>query len=204
MFTQVSIPFTMDALEPVIDTATMETHYGKHHAAYTTAFNELVTKAGMEGRTAEDILSSLDEVADEALRTGLRNQGGGYLNHNIYFEQLKPAAEAKQAPTGKLLEQINAQYGSVEALVEELKALGASQFGSGWSWLCKKPSGTLVTMKTANQDNPYSLGCDCVPILTLDVWEHAYYLGYRNLRAKYLAEIWTVLDWSVAEARYEK
>ena len=202
MFEQVKLNFASDALEPVIDTATVETHYGKHHAAYTKAFNDLAEKAGLSGKSAEEILGSLDSVQDDALRTGLRNQGGGYLNHNIYFEQLKPVSEAKKAPEGALLAQIEKQFGSVDGLKEELNALAASQFGSGWGWLGKKADGTLVTYKTANQDNNYSLNMYVTPVLTLDVWEHAYYLKYRNLRADYLKARWDLIDWSVAEARY--
>ncbi len=203
MFEQIKLSFENAGLEPVIDTATVETHYGKHHAAYTKTFNELVEKAGLTGKSAEEILSGLDAVSDEALRTGLRNQGGGYLNHNIYFEQLKPEAQAKKAPEGALLAQIEKQYGSVDKLKEELGALAASQFGSGWGWLGKKADGTLVTYKTANQDNCYSLKLDSTPILTLDVWEHAYYLKYKNLRADYLKALWSIIDWSVAEERYK-
>ena len=204
MFEQIKLPYASDALEPVIDAATVETHHGKHHAAYTKTFNELVEKAGLTGKSAEEILSNLDAVSDLTLRTGLRNQGGGYLNHNIYFEQLKPEAEAKKAPGGALLAQIEKQFGSVDKLKEELNALAASQFGSGWGWLAKKADGTLVTFKSANQDNSYSLGMDDVtPILTLDVWEHAYYLKYRNLRADYLKALWNIIDWSVAEERYK-
>ena len=203
MFAQIKLSFENAGLEPVIDTATVETHYGKHHAAYTKTFNDLVEKAGLTGKSAEDILSNLDAVADETLRTGLRNQGGGYLNHNIYFEQLKPEAQAKKAPEGALFAQIEKQYGSVDKLIEELNALAASQFGSGWGWLGKKADGTLVTYKTANQDNCYSLKLDSKPILTLDVWEHAYYLKYKNLRADYLKALWSIIDWSVAEERYK-
>lgn len=203
MFEQIKLSFENSGLEPVIDTATVETHYGKHHAAYTKTFNELVEKAGLQGKSAEEILGGLDSVADEALRTGLRNQGGGYLNHNIYFEQLKPEAQAKKAPEGALLAQIEKQFGSVDKLKEELNALSASQFGSGWGWLGKKADGTLVTYKTANQDNCYSLKLDSTPILALDVWEHAYYLKYKNLRADYLKALWNIIDWSVAEERYK-
>ena len=203
MFEQVKLSYSNSGLEPVIDTATIDTHYGKHHAAYTKTFNELVEKAGLTGKSAEEILGNLDSVADEALRTGLRNQGGGYLNHNIYFEQFKPEGEAKKAPEGALLAQIEKQYGSVEKLIEELNALSASQFGSGWGWLGKKADGTLVTYKTANQDNCYSLKMDSTPILALDVWEHAYYLKYKNLRADYLKALWNIIDWSVAEERYK-
>ncbi len=203
MFGQIKLSYANDGLEPVIDTATIETHYGKHHAAYTKTFNDLVEKAGLTGKSAEEVLSGLDAVADETLRAGLRNQGGGYLNHNIYFEQFKPEGEAKKAPEGALLAQIEKQYGSVEKLIEELNALSASQFGSGWGWLGKKADGTLVTYKTANQDNCYSLKMDSTPILALDVWEHAYYLKYKNLRADYLKALWGIIDWSVAEERYK-
>ena len=204
MFEQIKLGFETNALEPVIDQATVETHYGKHHAAYTKTFNELVEKAGLTGKSSEDILSNLDSVTDETLRTGLRNQGGGYLNHNIYFEQLKPESEAKKAPEGALLVQIEKQFGSVDKLKEELNALSASQFGSGWGWLAKKSDGSLVTFKSANQDNSYSLKMDVTPILTLDVWEHAYYLKYKNLRADYLKALWNIIDWKVAEDRYAK
>ena len=203
MFEQIKLSYANDGLEPVIDTATIETHYGKHHAAYTKTFNDLVEKAGLTGKSAEEVLSGLDAVADETLRAGLRNQGGGYLNHNIYFEQFKPESEAKKAPEGALLAQIEKQYGSVDNLIEELNALSASQFGSGWGWLGKKADGTLVTYKTANQDNCYSLKMDSTPILALDVWEHAYYLKYKNLRADYLKALWGIIDWSVAEERYK-
>ena len=203
MFEQIKLSFAADGLEPVIDTATVETHYGKHHAAYTKTFNELVEKAGLTGQSAEEILGGLEAVSDEALKTGLRNQGGGYLNHNIYFEQLKPEAQAKKAPEGALLAQIEKQFGSVDKLKEELNALSASQFGSGWGWLGKKSDGTLVTYKTANQDNCYSLKLDSTPILALDVWEHAYYLKYKNLGADYLKALWSIIDWSVAEERYK-
>lgn len=202
MFTQITLPFAENALEPVLDAVTIQTHYGKHHAAYTKTFNELVEKAGLSGKSAEEILSGLDAVSDDTLRTGLRNQGGGYLNHNIYFEQFKPESEAKKAPEGALLAQIEKQFGSVEKLIEELNALSASQFGSGWGWLVKASDGSLSLIKTANQDNPYSLKMDVTPVLTLDVWEHAYYLGYKNLRADYLKNLWRIIDWSVAESRY--
>ncbi len=203
MLEQIKLSYDTNGLEPVMDTATVETHYGKHHAAYTKAFNELIEKAGLTGKSAEEVLSGLDAVADETLRAGLRNQGGGYLNHNIFFGQFKPEAQAKKAPEGALLAQIEKQYGSVDKLIEELNAVSASQFGSGWGWLGKKADGTLVIYKTANQDNCYSLKLDSVPIIALDVWEHAYYLKYKNLRADYLKALWSIIDWSVAEERYK-
>jgi Fe-Mn family superoxide dismutase len=202
MFEQVKLSYEMSALEPVIDQATMETHYGKHHAAYTKAFNDLAEKAGLAGKSAEEILSGLSSVEDEALRNGLRNQGGGYLNHNLYFEQLAPETEAAKEPTGALADAVKEAFGDLETLQTKLSACAAGQFGSGWGWLVADKDGKLSLMPTANQDNPYSLGCELRPILLIDVWEHAYYLKYRNLRADYVKEIWRVIDWKVAERRY--
>ncbi|MCR5031840.1 MAG: superoxide dismutase [Lachnospiraceae bacterium] len=203
MFEQIKLPYEVNGLEPIIDQLTIETHYGKHHAAYTKTFNELVEKAGLTGKTAEEILSNLDSVADETLRKGLRNQGGGYYNHNLYFEAFAPVDKAKHAPTGKLAEKINETFGSFDALKEKLSALATGQFGSGWAWLCTDAEGNLSVMNTPNQDNPYSLGCGVKPILALDVWEHAYYLQYKNLRAEYVKKYFDILDWAVVEKKYE-
>ena len=173
MFEQVKLSYDVNALEPHIDQLTIETHYGKHHAAYTKTFNELAEKAGMAGMPVEELLASLDKVADETLRKGLRNQGGGYYNHNLYFTTLAPLSENVHEPAGALAEQINKQFGSLEKLKEELKGLALSQFGSGWAWLSKAPDGSLVTSKSLNQDNPISEGSGNTPIFCIDVWEHA-------------------------------
>ncbi len=202
MFEQVKLGFEMNALEPHIDQLTMETHYGKHHAAYTKTFNELAQKAGVDNLPAEEVLSTLDKISDETLRKGLRNQGGGYFNHNLYFSTLSP--NAAKAPTGKLLDEINKTFGSVDAVVEQLSKAAIGQFGSGWSFLSADKEGKLYVSASPNQDNPYSEGTGRTPILALDVWEHAYYLKYKNLRADYVKAFWEVLDWKVVTENYEK
>jgi Fe-Mn family superoxide dismutase len=202
MFEQVKLSFEMNALEPHIDQLTMETHYGKHHAAYTKTFNELAQKAGVDNLPAEEVLSTLDKISDETLRKGLRNQGGGYFNHNLYFSTLSP--NAAKAPTGKLLDEINKTFGSVDAVVEQLSKAAIGQFGSGWSFLSADKEGKLYVSASPNQDNPYSEGTGRTPILALDVWEHAYYLKYKNLRADYVKAFWEVLDWKVVTENYEK
>ena len=202
MFEQVKLGFEMNALEPHIDQLTMETHYGKHHAAYTKTFNELAQKAGVDSLPVEEVLSTLDKISDETLRKGIRNQGGGYFNHNLYFSTLSP--NAAKAPTGKLLDEINKTFGSVDAVVEQLSKAAIGQFGSGWSFLSADKEGKLYVTASPNQDNPYSEGTGRTPILALDVWEHAYYLKYKNLRADYVKAFWEVLDWKVVTENYEK
>jgi Fe-Mn family superoxide dismutase len=202
MFEQVKLGFEMNALEPHIDQLTMETHYGKHHAAYTKTFNELAQKAGVDNLPVEEVLSTLDKISDETLRKGIRNQGGGYFNHNLYFSTLSP--NAAKAPTGKLLDEINKTFGSVDAVVEQLSKAAIGQFGSGWSFLSADKEGKLYVTASPNQDNPYSEGTGRTPILALDVWEHAYYLKYKNLRADYVKAFWEVLDWKVVTENYEK
>ncbi len=200
MFEQVKLSYEVNGLEPTIDQLTIETHYGKHHAAYTKTFNELAEKAGVADLSVEEVLSTLDKISDETLRKGLRNQGGGYYNHNLYFSTLSP--NPAKAPTGKLLDEINKTFGSVDAVIEQLSKAAIGQFGSGWSFLSTDKSGNLYVTASPNQDNPFSEGTGRIPILALDVWEHAYYLKYRNLRADYLKALWDLIDWSVAEARY--
>ena len=171
MFEQVKLDYAFAALEPYIDALTMETHYSKHHATYTKNFNAAVEAAGIAGKSAEQILSSLGEVKDEASRKALRNNGGGYYNHNLYFEIMSP--EKHSAPEGKLAAAIEKQFGSVEALKEKLTALAVGQFGSGWAWLSANKDGELQVSASANQDNPLMEGKGFVPILGIDVWEHA-------------------------------
>lgn len=201
MFEQVKLMYDTDALEPHIDKLTIETHYGKHHATYTKTFNELVEKAGLSGKSVEEILASLDEVSDATLRQGLKNQGGGYYNHNLYFEMFGP--NASKAPTGPLAIAIDETFGSFDALKEQLTTAATTQFGSGWAWLSTDKSGKLSVSKTSNQDNPISEGTGLIPILALDVWEHAYYLKYKNLRADYIKAFFEVVDWDKVAERYE-
>lgn len=201
MFNQVDLGFDPGALEPHIDKLTMETHYGKHHAAYTKMFNELAEKAGVAGKDVEEILGNLDKIEDETLRKGLRNQGGGYYNHNLYFSTLSP--DPAKAPTGKLLEKINEAFGSVDEVKDRLSKAAIGQFGSGWSFLSADKDGNLFVTASPNQDNPISEGTGRKPILALDVWEHAYYLKYKNLRADYVKEFWEVLCWDKVAKIYE-
>ena len=200
MLEQYKLPYSYDALEPVLDALTVETHYGKHHAAYTKAFNEAAEKAGLTAKSAEEILSSLDSIGDTALRTALRNNGGGFYNHNLYFSTLAP--NGKKEPTGELAEKINAAFGSFAEFKEKISSLALTQFGSGWAWLSVAKDGALVLSQSANQDNPISLGTGNKPIFCIDVWEHAYYLKYKNLRAAYVKELFNIVDWSAVESLY--
>ncbi|MBP5447048.1 MAG: superoxide dismutase [Treponema sp.] len=202
MFEQVKLDFDYGALEPTIDALTVETHYAKHHATYTKAFNEAAEKAGLASKTTEEILAGLDSVQDEALRKALRNNGGGYWNHNLYFSTLGPNAGG--VPQGKLAQKIDEAFGSFDAFKEKISALAVGQFGSGWAWLSVKKDGSLVLSQSANQDNPISLKSGDTPIFCIDVWEHAYYLKYKNLRAQYVSELFNVVDWKKVAALYDK
>ena len=202
MFEQIKLPYATDALEPYIDQLTVETHHGKHHATYTKTFNELAEKAGMADLSAEELLASLDKVGDASLHQGLKNQGGGYYNHNLYFEMFSPSPA--KAPTGKLAQAIDDTFGGLDALKEQLTTAATTQFGSGWAWLSTDKSGKLAVTKTANQDNPISEGTGMIPLVALDVWEHAYYLKYKNLRPDYIKAFFEVLDWAKVSARYDQ
>lgn len=199
MFEQVKLPYSYDSLEPYIDALTVEIHYSKHHAAYTKNFNDAVEKAGMTGKNVIEVLSSIDS-ADPSLQNTLRNNGGGYYNHNLYFSTLSP--NPKKVPEGELAEKINSTFGSLEELIEKLSKSASGQFGSGWAWLSVKKDGSLEVTSTGNQDNPISLKSGSIPILALDVWEHAYYLKYKNLRGDYIKAFFSVLDWSAVERNY--
>jgi len=201
MFEQYKLPYAYDALEPYIDSLTMETHWSKHHATYTKNFNDFVQKAGLEGSSVEEILSSLDKVKDSALRNALCNNGGGYYNHNLYFSVMGP--NGKKEPSGKLAEKINQTFASFEQFKEKISALALSQFGSGWAWLSADKNGDLYLSQSSNQDNPISLGTGHTPIFCIDVWEHAYYLKFKNLRASYVKEFFNVVDWAKVEEKYE-
>ena len=202
MFEQVKLDYAFDALEPHIDTMTMETHYGKHHATYTKNFNDAVEKAGLGGKSVEEILSSLSSVGDEALRNALQNNGGGFYNHNLYFSVMSPKKGTKPSPA--LAEAINRDFGSLEKLIESLQNLALGQFGSGWAFLSVGKEGKLYVTKAANQNNPFMEEGQHTPILGIDVWEHAYYLRYKNLRGDYLKNFFEVLDWEKVSANYER
>lgn len=202
MFEQVKLDYAFDALEPHIDTMTMETHYGKHHATYTNNFNDAVEKAGLSGKSVEEILSSLSSVGDEALRNALQNNGGGYYNHNLYFSVMSPKKGTKPSPA--LAEAINRDFGSLEKLIETLQNLALGQFGSGWAFLSVDKEGKLYATKAANQNNPIMEEGQHTLILGIDVWEHAYYLRYKNLRGDYLKNFFEVLDWEKVSENYER
>jgi Fe-Mn family superoxide dismutase len=200
MFKQITLPYAYDALEPVIDALTVETHYAKHHAAYTKNFNDFAQKAGVADKTIEEVLTSLGSFEDPALRNALRNNGGGFYNHNLYFSILSP--NAAHAPEGALLDKINETFGSLDSVIKNISAAAAGQFGSGWSWLSANESGELMVSASPNQDNPLIEGTGFVPILAVDVWEHAYYLKYRNLRPDYIKALFEIIDWKKVEELY--
>jgi Fe-Mn family superoxide dismutase len=202
MFEQVKLDYAYDGLEPNIDALTVETHYAKHHATYTANFNKALEKAGITETDIIKVLASLGDVKDEADRTALINNGGGYYNHNLYFMNF--ASSPAKKPVGSLAEKIDENFGGLDALIEKLSALAMGQFGSGWAWLSVAPDGNLVVSKSSNQDNPISLGTGNIPILALDVWEHAYYLKYKNLRADYVKAFFEALDWEKVSARYDE
>lgn len=202
MFKQIQLHYQFNELEPFIDELTMITHYTKHHSAYTHNLNTALEKApAFADSSIEEVLRNLDKVEDPALRTTLRNNGGGFYNHNLYFGLLSPKAE--KAPRGALNEKILSTFGSLEELKAKLTATAAGQFGSGWAWLSANPSGELQVSSAPNQDNPLMASSEWTPILGIDVWEHAYYLKYKNLRVDYLQAFWEVLDWAKVSALYD-
>lgn len=200
MFTQYELTFGYDALEPVLDALTVETHHDKHHATYTANLNSLAQKANVSDLQIEELLAKLDKIEDASLRTGLRNNGGGFYNHNLYFSTIGPNGGG--VPKGKLADKIMETFGSFENFKEQISALAVSQFGSGWAWLSVTPEGELVLSNSSNQDNPISLGSGNIPIFTIDVWEHAYYLKYKNLRADYVNKFFDIVNWDAVETNY--
>ncbi|GIM50744.1 superoxide dismutase [Capnocytophaga stomatis] len=194
-FTLPKLPYAYDALEPHIDARTMEIHHTKHHNAYTTNLNTAISGTNLEGKTIEEILENLD------MNNGaVRNNGGGFYNHNLFWEVMSPDGGGK--PTGDLAKAIDEKFGSFDAFKEEFAKAAATRFGSGWAWLCVHKGGKLEICSTPNQDNPLmpNTGCEGRPILGLDVWEHAYYLNYQNRRPDYIQAFFNVINWEkVAE-----
>ncbi|MDT0691305.1 superoxide dismutase [Salegentibacter sp. F188] len=191
--------YAFDALEPHIDAKTMEIHHDKHHAGYTTKLNNAIEGTDLEGKTIENILKNLDKS-----NKAVRNNGGGYYNHNLFWEIMSPDGGGK--PEGDLSKAIDNAFGSFEAFKEEFSKAAAGQFGSGWAWLCVHEGGKVEICSTANQDNPLmpEIGCGGTPILGLDVWEHAYYLNYQNQRPAYIDAFFNVIDWKEVASRYAK
>lgn len=190
------LPYSYDALEPHIDARTMEIHYSKHHQAYTTNLNAAIEGTDLAGKSIEDILKNLD-----LNNKPVRNNGGGFYNHNLFWEVMAPNAGGE--PTGELATAINDAFGSFDAFKDAFAKAGATQFGSGWAWLCVKNS-KLEVCATANQDNPLmpGIGCEGMPILGLDVWEHAYYLNYQNRRPDYINAFFNVVNWDAVAKKY--
>lgn len=200
---QVELKYGFEALEPHIDELTMRTHYSKHHATYTNNFNAALEKVpALKSKTVEEIFADLPAISDATLRTAIQNNGGGFYNHNLYFENMSP--EGGGEPTGVLAKQIEKDFGSFADFKEKIKAAAIARFGSGWAWLSTDSAGNLAVSSTPNQDNPLmEQESRRVPILALDVWEHAYYLKYKNLRPDYIEGFFQVIDWKEVARRYE-
>ncbi len=201
MFVKYTLPYSYDAMEPHIDALTMETHYTKHHEGYTNNLNDAVAKAQVDKDIAS-LLGSLDEIADPALRRTIRNNGGGYYNHNLYFATISP--DGGKDPSGAFGNLLKGEFGSMDELKAKLSAFALGQFGSGWAWLSANKDGKLLLSSTPNQDNPLMDGKGYTPILGIDVWEHAYYLKYKNLRGEYVKAFFNVVDWDEVAGNYEK
>ncbi|GAA4273343.1 superoxide dismutase [Aquimarina gracilis] len=189
--------YAFDALEPHIDARTMEIHHDKHHAGYTNKLNAAINGTDLEGKTIENILINLDMS-----NTAVRNNGGGYYNHNLFWEVMSPNGGGK--PSGELADAIHAAYGSFDAFKDAFANAAATRFGSGWAWLCVQQGGKVEICSTPNQDNPLmpKTGCGGTPILGIDVWEHAYYLNYQNRRPDYITAFFNVIDWNEVSSRY--
>jgi Fe-Mn family superoxide dismutase len=198
-FTVPDLPYPYEALEPYIDTETMKIHHDKHHGAYVSNLNKALEGSELLNSPVEILIRDLT-ILPEELRMAVRNNGGGHLNHSLFWTQLGPAGEGK--PAGSLAAAIDRDLGGFDKLKAELIKAGIGRFGSGWSWLSLDTNRKLVIGSTANQDNPLSEGKK--PILGIDVWEHAYYLKYQNRRADYLEAIFHVLDWKAIGQRFEK
>jgi Fe-Mn family superoxide dismutase len=193
------LPYANDALEPHIDAKTMEIHHGKHHNGYTTKLNGALEGSGMESDTIESILENLD------MNNGaLRNNGGGYYNHCLFWQVMSPNGGG--TPSSALAQAIVAAYGSFEDFKTIFSSAAATQFGSGWAWLCVLQGGKVEVCSSANQDNPLmpGIGCGGTPILGLDVWEHAYYLNYQNRRPDYINAFFNVINWEKVSELYEQ
>ena len=193
-----NLPYEYNALEPYIDEQTMRIHHTKHHQAYIDKLNSAVKGTKFESTDVNELLKKINEVP-ENIKTAVRNHGGGHSNHSFFWQIMAPSAGG--SPTGKIGEAINKAFGGFEKFKEEFANAGANRFGSGWAWLVSD-NGKLSVISTANQDSPIMEGK--IPILGVDVWEHAYYLKYQNKRADYLAQWWNVVDWEKVEENYSK
>ncbi|HLH00747.1 MAG TPA: superoxide dismutase [Bryobacteraceae bacterium] len=197
-FTVPPLPYSFDALEPHIDAKTMEIHHDKHHGAYVTNLNKALESApNLQNKTVEELLANNCAIVPENIRTAVRNNGGGHINHTMFWQIMAPKAGG--APTGNIAQAINSTFGSFDQFKEKFNAAATSRFGSGWGWLVKKGGGIEI-ISTANQDSPVMEGL--YPIMGLDVWEHAYYLKYQNRRPEYISAWWNVVNWPEIEKRF--
>jgi superoxide dismutase, Fe-Mn family len=196
-YIQEKLPYGYDALEPYIDKQTMEIHYSKHHAAYTENFNKAVEASNLKDASLFEIFGMISK-----LPAAIRNNGGGFYNHLMFWQVMAPNAGG--LPTGNLAEAINTEFGAFERFRDKFTDAAKTQFGSGWAWLVVNADGKLAVTKTSNQDNPLMDVAEVkgIPILCLDVWEHAYYLKYQNKRPDYIAAFWNVINWKEVERRY--
>jgi len=196
-FTLPKLPYAYDALEPHFDAMTMEIHHSKHHAGYTNNLNNATAGSPEEQMSIEDILANISKYSP-----AIRNNGGGFYNHSLFWTILSPNGGG--APTGKIAAAIDTAFGSFETMKETFNKAAATRFGSGWAWLCVE-NGALEICSTPNQDNPLmdDAGCSGVPVLGLDVWEHAYYLKFQNRRPDYIQTFWNLINWEEVNKRYE-
>jgi Fe-Mn family superoxide dismutase len=196
-FTLPALSYSNDALEPNIDAKTMEIHHGKHHNGYTTKLNTSIEGSDLENKSIEEILKNIDMG-----NAALRNNGGGYFNHCLFWESMSPNGGG--LPTGSLLEAINSAFGSFDSFKDAFSKVAATRFGSGWAWLCVHSGGEVEVCSSPNQDNPLmpGVGCGGYPILGLDVWEHAYYLNYQNRRPDYINSFFNVINWENVSKSY--
>jgi Fe-Mn family superoxide dismutase len=201
-FTLPPLPFPSDALEPHIDKQTMEIHHGKHHQAYVNNLNAAIQKQPeLDGKKLHEILANNLAIVKEEIKTAVRNNGGGHHNHSLFWEILNPAGKQGTTPIGNLAKAIDSSLGGFDKFKEQFKAAAVGRFGSGWAWLVKRGQ-KIEVISTANQDSPIMEGA--FPIIGLDVWEHAYYLKYQNRRPDYADAWWNVLNWKVAEDRFNR
>jgi len=197
-FTVPPLPYAFDALEPYIDKQTMEIHHDKHHGAYVTNLNKALESApDLQNKTIEELLANNCAIVPDNIRTAVRNNGGGHINHSMFWQIMAPKAGGN--PSGNVAQAINSAFGSFDQFKEKLNAAGVSRFGSGWAWLVKS-GGKVEIISTANQDNPVMEGK--FPVMGVDVWEHAYYLKYQNRRPEYLGAWWNVVNWPEIEKRF--
>ena len=197
-FSLPNLPYPNDALEPSIDSKTMQIHHGKHHNGYTSKLNASIEGSELENKSIEEILKNMDMN-----NAALRNNGGGYYNHCLFWESMSPNGGG--SPEGKLLDAINSAYGSFNSFKDSFSKEASTRFGSGWAWLCVHPGGKVEVCSSPNQDNPLmpGVGCGGYPILGLDVWEHAYYLNYQNRRPDYIDAFFNIINWTNVSKLFE-